>query len=153
MKKIFIKQNWREAGFTLLELILAVAIFSGSAIATGYLIIEAMNTTDANSKKIQATYLAREGLEAARIIRDAGDFSSLPNGDHGVEFDSNSLVWDFVSAPDVTDEIYERTVTIEDWDDDVNGNTKLITSRVVVPSYTRDITVTLKTLLSNWPES
>lgn len=153
MKKIFLKQNWHAAGFTLLELILAVAIFSGSAIATGYLMIEAMGTTDANSKKIQATYLAREGLEAARIIRDSLGFSELDNGDHGVEYDTVGQTWEFVSAPDTTDEVYERTINIDDWDGDGDGNTKIITSMVRVPTLTRDITVTLKTLLSNWPES
>jgi prepilin-type N-terminal cleavage/methylation domain-containing protein len=156
MKKKILQTLLPRKGFTLLELVLAVAIFSMSALATGYLIIESMSTTDANSKKIQATFLAREGLEAVRIIRDRdGNFDSLANGDHGLEFDEDDDTWRLNDdASDITDEVYERTITISDWDDGlpVGAVGKLITSTVSVPTITRDITVSLQTVLTNWPE-
>lgn len=58
----------------------------------------------------------------------------------------------FVGASDISDEIYERIITIENWAQDVNGNSRLVTSTVRVPTINRDIVVTLETVLSAWSE-
>ncbi len=141
---MYSKKN-NKFGFSLLELVFAVAIFASGAISIGLLIIESTSISDLNGKKITTTLLAREGLEAVRSIRDEAGFSELVNGSYGVSLVAGS--WTLV-APDTTDDIYLRTITIED--SGLNSDIKLITSSVTVSGNVRDITTTLSTYLGDW---
>lgn len=141
-------KNQNKRGFSLLEIILAVAIFSGASISVGYLIIDASKTTDVNSKKIGATYIAREGLEAVRSILDAdgADFSDdLPVGQHGLAFDGED--WTFDSDEDVSDDgIYMRVIDVGN----IDSETKEVTSTVTAESGGRTISVSLSTIFTDW---
>lgn len=100
-----------SAGFSLLELIFAIALFS---IATGAIIsltIHAQINNSISASSAQAERLAEQGIEAARAIRD-NNFLSLTAGDHGVT-DTNGY-WEFNGASDTIENFYERKVTVED---------------------------------------
>jgi type II secretory pathway pseudopilin PulG len=67
----FLKQkNKRESGFTLIETLIALSIFIVSVV--GIMSVLATGLTDINSakKKTTATFLAQEGIEYIRNIRD-----------------------------------------------------------------------------------
>lgn len=135
-------------GFSLLELVLAVAIFSLSSISTGYLLIESINATDVNSKKIAATLLAREGIEAIRSIRDVNGFSALDAGTgQGLIFDENTNTWSLSPLPETVDNIYTRTVDITNIED---GLIKKVTSTVMAVSGGRTVSTSLTTYFTNW---
>ncbi len=70
--------------------------------------------------ELQAIFLAKEGIEAARAIRDY-DFNLLTNGTHGIAFSTST--WAFVGTSD-TQNGFTRTVTISSFD----LRTKKITS-------------------------
>jgi prepilin-type N-terminal cleavage/methylation domain-containing protein len=135
-------------GFSLLELVLAIAIFSLAAFSTGYLIIDATRTTDANTKKIQGSMLAIEGIKAVRSIRDTNGFAELTSnvGDNGLSFTNG--VWSFDGTFDTsTDGIYTRIITIGTTDD---SNIIIATSTVSAESGGRTIATTLVTEFTNW---
>ena len=141
----------KKQGFSLLELLLTIAIFSVVSMGAGYLIIDATVTTDVNTKKISATLLAKEGLEAARSIRDDQGFDHLDIGsDNGVVFDETDNIWGFNgdSSDTSVDNLYTRVVSV----DSVSGlgYIKKITSTVTAVSGLRNISVTLVTYLTDW---
>ncbi|MFA6446452.1 MAG: prepilin-type N-terminal cleavage/methylation domain-containing protein [Candidatus Paceibacterota bacterium] len=137
------RQN-KNRGFSLLELVLAVAVFSIGSIAIGYMLIDANNSAQMVSSRAEAILLSREGLEASRSIRDTS-FSDLTDGTHYL--DSTSGNWQFTDTPGVIDEIYTRTIAVSS----VDNYTKLITSTVSwnsVLGSTKNIS--LKTHLTAW---
>lgn len=95
-------------GFTLMEVIVAVAIIITALIACISLITSSISSIKGNKLKIIATGLAQEGLEIVRNIRDnnwlnykrkAEDWrDGLSAGDYLVEFNRESLL-PFVSTP------------------------------------------------------
>lgn len=139
-----------KSGFSLLELVLAVAIFSMASISIGYLIIDATGTTDINNKKIETIFLAREGIEAVRSIRNADGFATLVSnvGDNGLDFDSETNTWSFAGASEnVADEnVYTRVINIT-LD---NATTTSVVSTVSATSGARTISTSLETKFTDW---
>lgn len=139
----------KKQGFSLLELLLTIAIFSIVSIGTGYLIIDAGMTTETNTKKITATLLAKEGIEAVRSIRDADGFSVLSAnlGDNGLAFDEADSEWSFESESDISDDgIYTRVVNVATED----SHTKTVTSTVTATAGIRTVSVSLVTQFTDW---
>ena len=106
-------------------------------------LVYSQESSDLSGKRNRATFLAEEGLEATRNIRDNG-FLNLVDGSYGLSTLGNE--WNFLGVSDTT-EIFERTVNIST----VNADTKLITSSVTWPQNAqRNGNVTLETYLTNW---
>ena len=132
-----------KKGFALIEIILAIALFAIIITSVTGSIIYAQQSTSLAGNRARAVFLAEEGLEEARSIRDAG-FSNLTDGTHGLAISGN--VWTFSGSSDSTD-IYTRQITISS----VDENTKLVTCTVTwQQNAQRTGTVTLKTHLTNW---
>lgn len=145
-------------GLTIIEIILAITIFSIFSISIFYLSLDNITKENRSILGNEALLYAQEGIEATKYLRDK-NFLLLQNGDHGLEIANNS--WTFIPAPEEIDGFYQRTVTIEDVFRDENGNiaqtgaldpdTKKVTSEVswlekeIIPK-----SVVLTTYLSNW---
>jgi len=78
----YTKQINNKSGFTLIETIVALAIFSSTIV--GLIVVSSQGIADARfaKNKLTASYLAQEGVEIVRNIRDtntlnAGDWSTL----------------------------------------------------------------------------
>ncbi|MBI4231640.1 prepilin-type N-terminal cleavage/methylation domain-containing protein [Candidatus Peregrinibacteria bacterium] len=59
-----------QAGFTLTEVMIGIMILVVAIVAASNLLVGLVNTNKANLGTLQAYYLAQEGLEAVRNIRD-----------------------------------------------------------------------------------
>ncbi len=73
MKKFFLKQNTkngRKSGFTLVETLVAISIFSLSILSVMAFMSQSPVDTRYAENKMRAAYLAQEGIEYLRNIRD-----------------------------------------------------------------------------------
>ena len=106
------------AGFSLIEIIIAIAIFS--LILAGGLtgFIPVLNQNRQSTEITQANRLAEEGLEAVRSIRNR-DFNLLSNGNKGVGISNN--LWTFSGTTDITDK-FTRQISITVANRDAGGS-------------------------------
>lgn len=89
-----------QAGFSMVEIMLSVAIFGMVTTALIGAIIYARESIGANGSRNRATYLSQEGMEAVRSIRDR-DYTLLADGTYGLALVGGQ--WTFSDTPDVTD--------------------------------------------------
>lgn len=136
------KQNLKA--FSLVEVLLATALFGMMVTAIFGAIFYGLQSTYMSGTRNRAVALAEEGLEATRSIRDV-DYAQLTNGDHGIVIASNK--WSLTGTPDVTDTFYTRTINIST----VSSAQKLVTSTVTWnQNLQRTGSITLTTYLTNW---
>jgi len=144
------KKNYR--GFSLLELILAIAIFSLSSIAVGTLLIDSGISARLNTEKTEALFYAGEGIEVVRIIRngDWATWASLTDGDYALE--SNGSSWSLSSSSvDFLDNKFTRVISITSSSTATSTVTRMVTSNVswdLTPN--RTINISLPTIFTNW---
>ncbi len=67
MRKNFIKNN---KGFTLIETLIAISIFTMSILALLVVLSQSISNTNYAKQKVIASYLAQEGVEYIRNLRD-----------------------------------------------------------------------------------
>jgi len=148
-----------KSGFSLVEIMLAIAVFSIFSVGIFYLSIDTISRDSKVILNTDGLLYAQEGLEVARNIRDR-NYLFLTNGDHGLTLSNGS--WSFAQAPESIESFYERTITVSDVYRDENGNisengttydpdTKKVDSEVrwlqngVIPR-----SIVLTSYLSNW---
>jgi len=139
----FFKSN---SGFSLVEALLAIAIFALVVTTLSGALIYGQQSTALAGSRSRASFLAEEGLEAVRNIRDE-NFANLTDGIHGLAIVDNK--WQFSGSQDVTDS-FTRQIEIVT----INANTKKITAKV---SWQQDLVRTgqiiLETYLTNWRQA
>lgn len=101
-------QNKKSKGFSLIELVLAIAFFAIIAGGTILPIINSHLNQLEVSKRIQANAVLNETWEALRAIRNR-DWANIANGTYGL--DQTSGIWEFSGASDVVNGI-TRSITI-----------------------------------------
>lgn len=132
-------------GFSIVEIILSITIFSlfVTAFAGSFLYAEESSAVSGNHDR--GLFIAYEGLEAVRSIRD-NDFALLVDGTFGLSHVSGQ--WDFSGSSD-TQNGYTRSIEIEQ----IDTNIKQITSQVSWDQNAqRTGNITLVSYLSNWLE-
>ncbi len=136
-------------GFSTIEALLASSILILIVTAFMGAFIYGSQSTALAGERARATFLAEEGLEASRAIRDSG-FANLSNGTKGLAISGNQ--WTFSGSLDTTDSFYTRQVTIST----VNGdsNRKQVISTVTwQQNNQRTGSISLTTYLTNWKQS
>ncbi|MBT4917263.1 prepilin-type N-terminal cleavage/methylation domain-containing protein [Candidatus Peregrinibacteria bacterium] len=108
-----------QKGFSIIEVLLALAMFSIVTVGILYMSIDTMHRDITISTNQEALLYAQEGLEVSRNIADKS-FLSLANGDHGLQLDSGE--WSFIVAPEAVDSFYDRTINVSDVYSDESGN-------------------------------
>ena len=98
-------------GFSLLELIVAIAIFSLGSLAAGYLILDASITSRLGVELSEATSVAREGIEAVGSIRDAS-YTAMPTGASLSLRNVTGLAWSLDGSSDIQLSKYTRIISI-----------------------------------------
>lgn len=138
--------NTNKKGQSLIEVILALAIFILGVAAIGTLVLDASVSAQQGIDQTKGLLLAREGIEAVRSMKD-NDFDNLDLGTHGLSLSSSK--WVLSGTSDNTDNA-TRTITIST----VNADTKKIESTVSWISFARHTnSVTLTEYLTDWPET
>lgn len=129
-------------GFSMVEMILSIAIFLVFVTSVSGLIYGSWNQTRNAINKERATYLAKEAIELSRNLRDS-DYTNLVDGIHGLSLNGNT--WEFSGSSDNTD-IFTRNLTVLS----ISENQKQLTSVVEWPDYNGINSVTLSTYLTNF---
>ncbi len=100
--------NKNEAGFSLVEVLLAAALFALVAGVFVGAIIYAEQTSVTSGRHARAVLYAEAGMEALRSIRDQG-FNSLTDGTYGLSSQNGS--WQLTNSADTFD-VFSRQVLI-----------------------------------------
>lgn len=152
------KYKKNQKGFSLVEILLAIAIFSMVTVSVIYLLIDASYAYLHGKHRATATFLAEEGVEAAQNIRDSG-WNNLAVGNHGLKVLNNEWVFDGESDTDPTG-IFTRQVAVTEINEDkrlatvtVSWNlTTIKLSNVTLVSYFNNWRKTTETPPPNWEE-
>jgi len=157
-----------KKGFTLMEVIIAIAIILTALVTLTTLISSSVAGIRPGKSKIIATNLAQEGLELVRSIRDnnwlafkRGDDwdDGLGAGDYRAQYDSNSLL-SFASVPLKIDSngfyqydtgsntVFYRKITITQTESSWIG----VVSEVTWQEKGRSYNISARTNLYNWLE-
>jgi Tfp pilus assembly protein PilV len=131
-------------GSSLVEVLLAVAIFAVISVGLIGAIIYGQESTAVAGARERASKIAEEGVEAVRNIRDSG-YSNLPaDGTYGLSIVGG--VWTLAGSSDTTD-IFTRTVTLST----VDARTRNITVNVTWnQTVQRSGSLALNTYLADW---
>jgi type II secretory pathway pseudopilin PulG len=106
-------------GLSLIEVIIAVALFSLVAAALFNLLAGSYIGLKSFSSSQGALFYAQEGAEAARSIRNQG-WNNLTAGSYGLTLTGNR--WQFSGSQELLDNFYTRQIIIEDIYRDNLGN-------------------------------
>ncbi|HSW87943.1 MAG TPA: hypothetical protein VLG12_02150 [Candidatus Saccharimonadales bacterium] len=149
-----------EKGFSVLEVILAVALFAIFSIGMVSVVLQGFDANRLGSEETIANQYASEGIEAVRSIKNQG-FSNVVNSAGTGVVRNGSNVWAF-SGTNNTFGKYTRVITITDTQRDsignvvasggtVDPNTKTVTATVSWNvSPTRNNSVVLKSYMTAW---
>jgi prepilin-type N-terminal cleavage/methylation domain-containing protein len=130
-------------GQTLIEVILAVALLAIFASSLSTYLTNQLSYMTRGQSALEAIYLAQEGLEAARSIRDV-DWDNLATGTHGLVYDGT---WDFLGTEEIIGK-FTRIILVAD----ISENERNVISWVTWPGTTALRSISLATNLSNWRE-
>ena len=146
MKKVwFPTKRLAREGFSPVEVLLAATLFGFLATALIGAIIYGQQSTASAGERSRAAFLAEEGIEAARNIRDSG-FSGVTDGTFGLSQSSNQ--WALSGTSD-TSGIFTRQLSISS----SGSDRKNITSTVSWPAMGGTSQVSTSSLLTNWQAS
>ncbi len=119
-----IRRNKKENGFGLLEVVIGVAIISVSIFSLTAVSSLALRIAEENTKEIQAVFLAEEGLEALRVLRDSswlGNIATLNSStDYFLNFSEGK--WQVASSNIYIDGIFERKFSLQNINRDSNDD-------------------------------
>jgi len=136
-------------GFSLIELLLAMAIFLLIFLGASYLLLDNLNSSYDNQERIKAEFLAQEGMEAAKALA-FHNWPAFKPGQYGLTLVDNS--WQLVDQPQTVDLLAkpgQRIISIDDVP--ANQNLKKIESKVIwlsINDKPKESTIT--TFVSNW---
>lgn len=132
-------------GFSLVEVILAVAIFTIFASGAVVAVLSGIEANRLGGEETIASQYAAEGIEAARSIKNQGFGNLIDSGGTGI-VRNGSNVWAF-SGPENTFDKYRRVLTVES----VDSSTKKVTSTVDWSvNAGRNNSVELVSYFTNW---
>ena len=159
----FNKKRNTEGGYNVLELLIAIAVFTIGISGIIILTIDNLNTADKTQTLSQSVLVASEGIEAVRSIRDR-DFENLilpeDGSVHGLSLNESVGEWSFSNTSDTVDhqspdgtsygKVYVREILIDEVGDDDSATTsiKKVESRVSWDDHTA--TTSLITYITNW---
>lgn len=151
-----------QNGLALVEAVVAVgaslAVLLGILGVFAFILKSSLN----NSAKVQASYLAEEGLEAVRILRDNGWNANIASVQTGTPFylAFDGSTWQATTTNNYVNNLFERQVVLDNVYRDSNQNivtnggtldpnTKKATVSVAWSSHGATTTETLMTYFSN----
>lgn len=140
----------KQKGQSLIELMIAMGVFVLVVSAISWLIIDSYLSDRAGRERMVATFLAKEGMEAARSIRD-NSWDDLSAGNHGLAISGNNWIFQG-SQEDVSNRLREgtRKIIVEE----INPDRKKVTSQITWKlTEARSQNVSLISYLTNWGQA
>ena len=136
-----------EKGQSLVELLIAMGVFVLAVSVITWLILDVYLADRAGRERMIATFLAKEGMEATRSIRD-NNWSDLSVGTHGLAISGNNWVLQGTEE-DIGEQLKEgkRKIIVEDIDSDRKKVTSQVTWKL---TEARLQEVNLITYLNKW---
>lgn len=127
----------KNPGFGLLEIVIATAIISGTIFSLLFVFLISNKLATASSNKVRASFLAEEGLESLRILRDeswSANLAGLSVGtNYYLSFNTITSAWSISTLnPGNIDNLFTRTITVE------NVNRDPTTDDIVLTGGTND---------------
>jgi len=106
-------------GFGLVEILIAAAIVGVALTSLAGVVASAFRVTDTDVSRVQASFLAAEGLEVARILRDAGWQENIAPRERGTPyypvFNAVAGAWTLAEeSPGAVDGVFTPTVVFDD---------------------------------------
>src|SRR3989344_9128402 len=104
-------------GFGVLEILIASAVISTAFISLFFVFMLSQRAVVRASEKVLANFIAEEGLEIMRHLRDQSWSANLaplaPGTLYYLSFDAGSSAWSTtISNPGLIDGVFERTVSV-----------------------------------------
>lgn len=137
-----------EKGQSLVELIVAIGIFTAIATSMTYLVVDSFSTNRQGEELTRATALMNQGYEAAVSIRNQG-WDSLTTGNHGIDDTGGTWVFSGSSNDDI-DGKYDRVVNVTQIDENTKKVTTTLTWEYIAGQETQIQSVAY---LTSWQES
>lgn len=162
------KKNINQSGFGILEVLIAsgiIAIFAGGVIILGNM---ALRSVVVNKHRLQAAYLAQEGVELVRNIRDSNwvdgnkntgwDFGINDSGGNNRYLDQDAITdkWELKSGPEESIPLnnvnFTREIRISqpDTSEPLGERTKDIEVKVFWEDYGKPKDVTINSTITDW---
>ncbi len=140
----FFGKEWDIAGQALIDILIGLALISISVSFAVILVFGGQKVLIDRDNAVTAKVLAKEGIEAARTIRDS-EWSGLSDGEHGLTFSGGE--WQFNgTSSDVTGVLTRKIIITSE-----TGNTKRIESRITWRTDPQiEQKVELVTILTDW---
>lgn len=132
-----------QAGVSIIEVVVAVAIIAIMVVTVGFSITSYVNARSQLLNNAKALYLAEEGYEMLRMVRDENweDISDLTIGDtYGFDVATTSIA--IVGAPEVIDGDFTRSFVVGRLIRDTNDDIDLVTGSSI-DADGRIVTVTV----------
>ena len=149
--KLFFKKVNKNGGFTLVETLVAIAIFTASILAVMAVLANSISDTNYAKKKMTAAYLAQEGIEYVRNKRDTNMLFSVNGWEEfksSFALSSPGLFYPIPTDSDFSD--FKRTINA---DTTSFGNDEVkITSKVEWTQGSGIYNITFSENLFNWIE-
>ncbi len=133
-----------ERGATLVEFLVAMVVFVAAASTISTLFFNAYSGSRQSIERTEAVFLAQEGMEAIRSIRDS-DFAQLVVGTHGLALNSQ---WALAGAYDEVGK-FKREIEISQVEDGLK-KAEAHVSWDITPQ--REGSVSLVEYFAEWPE-
>lgn len=142
----------QQAGFTLVEAIVAISIFVIGVVGLTQLVLVSKSVAEEGRDTVQASNYLQEGYEATRSIRDSSWATFAVDGSyHLVAQAGQNPAWQLVGGGTETVGKFSRTVKIDPvMREDTNGDGVLSAGDKIVPTggtladaLTKKVTVTI----------
>lgn len=125
-KNIKINKKSKKRGFSLVEVLIACAIISASTFALVSASTQGLQLSREALRQTQANFLAEEGAEAVKSIRDdswANISSLIVDTNYYLTFDTNTNKWSLVTTnPGPIDSLFTRTIILRAVNRDANDD-------------------------------
>lgn len=133
-----------EAGFSLVEVLIAVAILVSLFFAIASQFSDMRSTVERTSKQTQAGFLLEEGVEVAKLLRSKSYLTYIEplatSTPYYLFWNSTTSSWSATTTPQVIDQSFTREFILEEVYRDANGD---IAPAGVLDPGSRKLTVTV----------
>lgn len=138
----------RSGGFGLVEVVVAVSIAAFSIVVVWQVYALFLGLSLSNSSLFQASFLAEEGIEAVKFMRDESWTTNIATLSEDVPYTLvfTGTAWETTTAPALIDGQFDRKVVLTGVERDASGD---ITSSGSPDSNTKKVTVTVSWVKDN----